>query len=215
MEIEFELTLQDIEAFSRFHQKHGPKLTPHPLGKAVDIGFGIMTALLLIAFCFSWFLFAGDWKSQYLARVIAGACAGVIVGHLMTLKVLRWLRSKVIVPNTLRLLGSEDCRWYLARRRFKIDPGGFEIANEFYQLRYSWSTVELIDSTSEHVFFYLTLHRAHIVPRHAFQSRRDFEDFLDLACRYHKGLCPRESTSTAIMDALPAKDTGITFPRHP
>ena len=207
MEVEYNLTLQDVAAFARFHQKHGPKLKPPLLVRVVSIGFGLVI-VPLAAFA-GWFHLqpGGDWLS--------GCCAGVIVGFLMTVLVFGWLQKKTVISNAIRLYDREENRWLLAQRRLRITADGIEITNESQQLWFTWPVVWLIDSTDEYAFFYTTRNNAHIIPRRAFRDQQHFEEFIDLACRYQKGLLPRESPSTDILDALPAHPTGITRPHHP
>jgi hypothetical protein len=203
MEIEYELTLADIQAFLRFHQKHGPKRKPHSLVKLVSKGLAWVMGLL--GFLAYWFFVQhkGGWMS--------GCCAGMVIGIVITFAYFLW-QVKLAVRDAVRLYEGEECRWMLARRRLKITADGFEIMNQFQQVRSSWSVVWLIDSTDEHAFFYWSMTQAYIFPRRAFRDQRHFEDFIDLACRYHKGLGPRESASDVILDALPAEQTGITRP---
>lgn len=212
MEIEYELSVADMAAFQRFHLKHNTKAKqPNLLVTVVEKGVSV--ALVVLVFLAYWFFWQrkGDW--------ISGCCTGVIIGLLFTL-VLVWLRLRITIRNAIRNAIShywdrEECRWYFTRRRLKLAPDGFEITNELQHVRYSWSVVWLIDSTDRHLFFYVLTSQAHIIPRRAFRDHRHFEDFIDLACRYHKGLPPRKSASTEILDALPAEQSGITLPRQP
>jgi len=207
MEVEYNLTLQDVKAFVRYHQKHGPKAKPYIVTRLVGIALGVVIAILATL--------TGWLSSRPDGQWMAGFCVGSIAGLIMTFFLLALLAKLLVIPNAIRLYDREECRWFLAWRRLRITSDGFEITNEFEQLWFSWSVVWLIDSTDEYVYFYTTLIHAHIVPRRAFRDQQHFEEFIDLACRYHKGLQPRESTSTDILDALPAHPTGITRPHHP
>lgn len=206
MEIEYELTVADIGAFQRFHRKHGPKPQPHPLVRVGEKGLAwAIAALAGLAF---WFFFQpkGNWLS--------GCCTGMFVGIVITF-VFFLLQVNIAIRNAIRLYEREESRWALTRRLFKITDDGFDITNEYQQVRSSWSVVWLIESTDEYAFFYWSTNQAYIIPRRAFRDHRHFEGFIDLACRYHKGLTPRESTSEVILDALPAEQTGITLRRQP
>lgn len=207
MEVEYSLTIPDVKAFVRYHQKHGPKAKPHILARLFGIALGMVIAIL--ATLAGWLLSRPD------GQWMAGFCVGSVAGLILTFFLLALLARILVIPNTIRLYDREECRWFLAWRRLRITADGFESTNEFQQVRSGWSVVWLIDSTDEYAFFYTTLHQAHIIPRRAFRDQQHFEGFIDLACRYHKGLRPRESTSTDILDALPAHPTGITRPHHP
>jgi hypothetical protein len=199
MEIEYFLTLEDLEAFARFQLKQGPKLKPLPLVRGI-------TWVLAIALVSLGFLSRGFFvRPEY--RWVSGLCAGLAAGIVLVVLLMAWLARKTVVRNALRVYEADEGQWYLAPRRLKITATGFETVNEYMQFRSSWSTVWQIKSTADHAFFYINLHQAHVIPRHAFRDERQFEDFIELARRYHQG---RESTHDEILDALPARPTGIT-----
>src|SRR6516225_125776 len=137
MEIEYELTIADMEAFMRFHKKHGPKLKPQPLAKTLLLGFGAMVVILLLLP--SWF--SGNPMSEW----VTGFCNGTIAGIAITIAFL-FLLAKLGNANILRFYEREECRWLFDRRRLKIRAECFEITNRLQQLRYDWSVVWLIDS---------------------------------------------------------------------
>src|SRR5579864_3552080 len=131
MEVEFELTMEDLEALQRFNQKQTSKLKPDPVAKMVTIGFG--TAAIVVVFLPYWFT---EHARSYW---FAGFCNGWLGGILITFAwgwVLAQLGKSTLVR---RYWDREECRWYFARRRVKISAGGFDIANEFQQAHYSWS----------------------------------------------------------------------------
>lgn len=208
MEIEYELSVADMAAFLRFHLRHRPKRQQHPLGRVVSTVLSVV--LVVMAGLSGWFYLQpkGSWLS--------GFCAGVVIGFLSIAVIFGWLQAKTLIPNAIRLYWDrEECRWYFARKRLRIAALGLQVTNEFQQVRYSWSVVWLIDSTNEHLFFFVTRGQALIIPRRAFRDDQHFEDFINLACCYHKGLPPKVSGSDIILDALPAEQTGITLPRQP
>jgi hypothetical protein len=206
MKIEYDLAVQDMAAFLRYHQRNGPKVKRNPLVRLVVMG--VVFALVMMAYFPRWFA-SEPWENW-----ISGCFTGVIIGF-FSLILLGLLLAKHNSANMLRLFEREECRWLLAWRRLKIGPDGFEITNEYQRLFYHWSVVWLIDTTKEHAFFCTSVNQAHIIPRRAFQHCEDFEKFVDLACRYHKGLPPRGSRAAEILDALPAEQTGITILRTP
>jgi hypothetical protein len=49
-----------------------------------------------------------------------------------------------------------------------------------------WSGISKIAETADHAFLYISSTEAHVVPRRAFASVRDFEAFIDRAIKYHE-----------------------------
>ena len=206
MEIEYGLTLDDIEAFARFHLKHGPKVKPNPVVRTTTLtffAFVIFTMVILASFL------RHGLENNLLAGLCYGIPVGLYVGHLF----LVLLGKKTFASTTVQLYDNPQSRWFLAWRRLRIDAEGFEITNEYEQLRSSWSIVCLIDSTDDHAFFYTTMLQAHLIPSRAFPNKENFEAFIDLACQYHKGKAPL-SGSPGILDAFRVQSTGITRPPH-
>lgn len=207
MEVEYELTAADVKAYLRFQTRRCPKPKPHPLARVILLGLGVAIGVLLS--------FSSQFSTEPTVKHwVTVFCSGALAGVLGMVALL-FLLAKLGEMNTIRhYFLREECRWLLARRRLRIGVDGFEITNEFQQARCSWSAVWLIDSTDEYAFFFTSFNNAQVIPRSAFRADRHFEEFIDLACRYHKGLPPRRSASTEILDALPAEQTGITLPRQ-
>lgn len=199
MEIEYFLTLEDLAAFARFQLKHGPKLKPLPAVRGFTWGLAI--ALVILSFLSRWLFVRPEYRWG------SGLCAGLAAGIVLVVLLMAVLARKTAIRNALRVYEADESQWYLAPRRLKITAEGFETVNKFMQSRSSWSTVWQIQSTADHVFFYINLHQAHVIPRHAFRDERQFEDFIERARRYQQG---RESTDDEILDALPARPTSIT-----
>ena len=204
MEIEYDLTVQDMAAYLRYYKKNGPKVKPHPLFR---VFLTVLVFALVMMAGFPGLLASESWNDW-----MSGCAMGVFIGF-FSLILLGLLQARHNDANTMRLFEREECRWLLAWRGLKIGRDGFEITNEYQRLYYHWSVVRLIDSTKEHAFFCTSVNQAHIIPRRAFRNGQDFEKFVDLACRYHKGLPPHGSRAAESLDALPAQHTGITLPK--
>lgn len=208
MEVEYSLLLDDIVAFTRFHVRYAPKPKRQTQVKWVLLLLALLALPLAAAAGFS--IFPPEDSTDGLPAGCVGVSAGVFLAYLM----LALVQRKIVVDTTKRFYDNEESRWSFARRKLTITADGFEIINGYEQLRQNWSVVWLIDSTRDHAFFYITMLQAHIIPRRAFRDDSHFEEFVDLACRYHKGLGRGEPKSTGILDALPASSTGITPPNR-
>src|SRR6516162_1203869 len=88
MEVEYNLTLQDVKAFVRYHQKHGPKAKPHIVTRLVGIALGVVIAILATL--------TGWLSSRPDGQWMAGFCVGSIAGLIMTFFLLALL-AKLLV----------------------------------------------------------------------------------------------------------------------
>lgn len=204
MEVEYSLTLEDLQAFSRYHQRHGPGLDARARAKRLII--------LLVIF----FVPAGLMPliASLLPKLdLSGLDLlwyGLFVGWFLCY-ILQFVLSRAgIFFSVKRYYDNEESRWIFSPRRMNITPEVLSITSEYEKTTCSWAVVWSIDAVRDHVFFYTTRMGAQIVPRRAFRDKRHFQAFVDLAFRYQQNWKPQTESSDEILDALPAQATGIT-----
>jgi YcxB-like protein len=179
MEVEYELTPEDIRAFQRYHQKH--PLVP-PKGR-------------LIAF-FVWIVFlVGTAGFLMLPRqiflpeldVLLGLVPGAAVGMLLTLVGLS-LYARFIQSNAIRktLQEGRNEEKSLGWRRLSIDPHAIRTASAFSSSSFFWEGLDAVVATDDYAFLYITTRMAHVIPRRAFPDDRAFDDFVEMARRYRR-----------------------------
>ena len=74
----------------------------------------------------------------------------------------------------------------LGWRRISIDERAVHVETEYSTLAYLWWGVDAITQSPDHAFIYFMTNNAFIVPREAFRTDRDFEEFVEAARRYHR-----------------------------
>ena len=177
MEVEFEMTAEDMIALRRHMQKRGPNRQQYSLITAFCIIFLLVTVLYGVV------KYLGPRPlGVYLAMLVLG----IGVGAWMTLIVLA-LYAQLKAPHAFRkaLQQSNYAEKVLGWRRFSIDSQGVCNKSEIFCSIYLWKGIDKIVKTSEHIFIYVTRSAAFAVPRRAFADDKTFHAFADAATRYH------------------------------
>jgi hypothetical protein len=61
--------------------------------------------------------------------------------------------------------------------RLEIDEGGLHVTSGMGESRLSWDAVERVEETADHIFIYVTSLSSHVIPKWAFESRGQAEQF--------------------------------------
>jgi hypothetical protein len=91
-----------------------------------------------------------------------------------------------------------------------LSAKGVTVISDYRTTTEQWPIVWHIGKTAKHVPFFITTVNAHVVPRRAFRDDEHFEEFIALARQYQEA-----AQSEVILDALPARPTGIIPPGSP
>ena len=208
MEVEYSLTIQDLQALTRYHRRSGYRLRPHFSATKI-IAFVIFSVLLAV------FVQLGP---LFLPPVDLSRMGpfwlGLFVGF-MVMILLQFWQGRIVIQTVRRLYDNEEARWILAPKRMRINANGVSITSEFHHLTNSWAVICGLGVTEDHAFFFTTRIQAHVVPRRAFRDPKEFKAFVDQARDYLDGWDQQGPRSDKILDALPAQPTGITRPHHP
>ncbi len=205
MEVEYELTTEDLTAFQRYHQKH--PLVPAKRGLE-SILIWVAVLFVVIAF-FALRSFLDLPLLDELTDSVPAVLAGVGLGAAGIILYVRFIQ-----PNLTRkaLQEGRNAEKTLAPRRTTIDPHSIRTTTTFGAGETFWEGVDAVVATRDHVFVYITTRTAHVVPRRGFASDRDFDDFVDMARRYHRmgGVAPAPSS-----EWHRSRPTGVLPPAAP
>lgn len=203
MEVEYSLTPDDLQAFFRYHQRHGQTL---------DARTRVKRQIILVVACLV-LMGLMPLISPLLLKLdpshLQPFWYGIFLGW-FSYFLYQWVLSRVNSRFLFEKYHNEYSRWVFSPRRTNITPEGLSTTNEYEKLTLSWAVVWSIDATSHHVFFYTTRVGASIVPRRAFRDKQHFQAFVDLACHYQQNWKPQTESSDEILDVLPEQPTGIT-----
>jgi hypothetical protein len=109
---------------------------------------------------------------------------GVFLGAAFFLFVLTYrLRYRIDAAVKKRLLRRFATAKTFAERRLQITPEGVSSSSEYGSETYPWKVIEQIAETKTHAFL-LGRAEAIILPRRAFTSEHEFDEFVETAKQY-------------------------------
>jgi hypothetical protein len=165
-DIEYSLNLGDADAFLRYSAENTVESSLWWLGLLLGLG-------LMFYACIG--SFTGASGDLFLTPALVA-----LVFCLLALLRKKWVHSL----TSLRPEG-QDVGKFLAERRLRVSPEALTHATEFSAETLSWKAIDKIAVTRDHAFLFFSRTAAYILPRRAFATDADFQDFVHLARRYH------------------------------
>jgi hypothetical protein len=96
-----------------------------------------------------------------------------------------------------------------------LSPEGITETGSQSVTTHRWPKIWHIGETRDHVFFFLSLDTAFVVPRRAFRDQQHFEEFVALARQYQQGRGQQAPKPTGIIASLPPQSDAFTRPDVP
>ena len=170
MNIEYEITPDDIIAYSRFCSQNAPD---HRRSNTITRIFFLLLAILTVPFLLS-------TQSVILA---------VFFLLLILLAIGALLRSLFFSASNAEKLARKYIRsgrykYHLGRYRLSLEPNAFQMTSPFSDLKRYWFATERIVVTEQHIYIVIDNNCGEIVPRRAFSSETQCEEFIRLATQY-------------------------------
>jgi hypothetical protein len=175
MEVEFELTEDDLLAFHRclraaVHRRAREEQRRNPATKWVAVGIGVAVGCLVV-FADSYWAILRD-----LGLVLLGAVLTLV-----------WLINLGRPSKVIRKLMQEGRNVrHLQRRKVTTTPEGIGVVRPEMTVHYAWSGIDWIEATPDHAFFFISTRDAITVPRSAFATGEEFQAFVEQARRWHE-----------------------------
>lgn len=177
MEIQYDLNLEDVEAFNLYYRRH--VFIPNNRNMIAKY---ILSFLIVI-----WgFIILDLWFSGHIAS------ATILTATIIFLLVyISYLNSaprinKRIQKETLRCYGKGQ-NDVIGRHNFSISPDGITSFNKMYQSMVNWGVIENVISTDKQIFLTMTGGlRAFIIPKTAFSDDMRMKQFISQAEEYCK-----------------------------
>jgi hypothetical protein len=180
MQVEHDLTVEDVVAFQRYRLAHPIK------PKRISWAAGLITVCTMLAVLLA--LIFIPWPGWFLFVLFILA---ILVIALVSPRVQR----QIIAFLLRRQLRQEAYAKLLGWRRLEITPDGLSITTVTATSTTKWSGVLRIVVAENHAFFYLSPIEAYMLPRRALATENEFREFVKKARHFrdedrfkHEGL---------------------------
>jgi predicted tellurium resistance membrane protein TerC len=164
--LDYELGIDDLVAFARYHHAHSPWLRQ----RQRVLRYGISLAMLGVIAAVAFLLEAppGLWA--------VGVAITVAYALLFPARYDLGLRQ-----NVLRMQGEGKNQDVLGPHRVELGGEAISEITPLREVRTRWPAVERVVETGDHVFVYVTGATALVIPRRAFADREAVVEFVERA----------------------------------
>ena len=116
----------------------------------------------------------------------------LLAGFFLAVSTMVWT---IIFPHTYRQNVNRATRKLLREgrnellqqaHRMSLEETGIKVRSELGESRLAWSAVERVEETETHIYIYIGALTAHVIPKWAFNTRREAEDFFDAARSFQR-----------------------------
>jgi hypothetical protein len=169
MHVEYDVSLDDLLHFQRYHWKHSPALQrQYRLGFIPAPALGLLAAVGLVGLEPRLL-----WVAVFLAT--AAIYAAVYV----------WCVGRSFRSTLSAALAEGKNRGVLGRHEIELRVEGLREATDVNDTTHAWRGIERIEADERFIFIYTQAMMAHAIPRRAFSSPEDAERFLAMAREKH------------------------------
>ena len=151
MLIKYDVTIEDLVAFNRYHCAHSPTV------KKSKRTFVIYLPALLV------FIAAFVSPTEEVSRSVLVAITVVIAGALSIF--FNYSLTSALDRQARRLYKEGESKGLLGQHEVEIDNNGFVERTEVNETRQLWQGVEKIVETNEYAFIYISSMLAHVIPK--------------------------------------------------
>ncbi|TVP96262.1 MAG: YcxB family protein [Planctomycetaceae bacterium] len=168
MKVNYELTREDLAAFVAHHQEASPAVRRQRFG-ALLIAFG---ALMILPVAI---LITRDGPLLETARAIWPLLLGPTLFAIFAPAYVRWRTRKI----TDRMLSEGQNKDFYGECELAADDLGLTETRPSGSTTRNWGSVERVVTTASHLFLYTSGIEAFVVPRRAFSTESQFQEFRD------------------------------------
>ena len=173
MDIEYEISVDDILALNLYHHQQSPSARRTRM--LLQYGPPVILVIIFLiqasltggspVSALPWLFFAGIW----------------VIFVPFSLR--RSMRKKV----AKLILESQDNR-VTGKHKLSLTPDAVTDKTGSGKTKTKWRDVRKLVATNQYLYIYISDTLAHIVPRRAFASEAEFREFVDSAMRYYKAV---------------------------
>jgi hypothetical protein len=177
MTADYDLTKEDLSAFNLYHHRHSPTARRQYLRS------WLLPAFLLLLICTGlWYLADRERGTPFRTFVDLLPLFGSVPLYLLLFP---WNYRRKLRKIIAGMVSEGANRGLLGRHRVTISPENVSESGDFVQISTAWRAVEKVVALEEHAYIYLNALAAIIVPRRAFATPGEFDEFVRTASHYH------------------------------
>ncbi len=177
MTAEYEITAEDLEAFNLYHHRHSPTARRHYLRA------WFVPSLMWLLVCLGIWHLADRTRVTPLRTFLDLMPLFAFVP--IYLLYFPWSYRRKLRKIIAGMVSEGKNRGLFSRHRVTVSPEGVTDAGEFGQNTTAWGAVERVVVSGGYAYVYISSLAAIIVPRRAFASASEFEEFVRVAGEHH------------------------------
>lgn len=162
MKICYEITVDDLVAFNRYHVEHSKVLRRQRIARIIIVPAIVIVLTALVSL-----------ESHEPAFFVGG----VLIASLLAILMARsfW---QTLERNVRKMYGEGSNKGLLGPHELELSGDRLIHRSPFVETKYRFEMVERVASTTDHTFVYVSAVNAHIIPHHAV-SDGDYEAIIE------------------------------------
>jgi hypothetical protein len=178
MTAEYEINKGDLSAFNLYHHLQSPTARRHYLRS------WFVPAFIWLLVCTGIWYLADSERGTPLQTFLA--LLPLFSGVPVHLAYFPWAYRRKVRKIVAGMVDEGQNRSLFGLHRMAISPDGIAESGEFGQSSTAWRAVERIARDGDYAFVYINALAAIIIPRRAFPTSTEFEQFVSAAVTYRE-----------------------------
>jgi hypothetical protein len=161
MQLRFEIAIDDIMAFYRYHFAHSPTIRNQKLLLIAFVAAIAITASLII-----------DSEVERTTQVIYAIVFTVVFGAYFHFR-----HGTSLEKQAKKLIAEGKNDGMLGTHQLTIEENALCEKTDVNETRHAWSAIDRVEETEDHAFIYISSIQAHVIPKHQI-SQGDYDSFI-------------------------------------
>lgn len=178
MTADYEITKEDLSAFTLYHHRHSPTARRHYLRS------WILPAIIWLLVCIGLWHLADRQRGTPLRTFVD--LLPLFGGVPVYLLCFPWAYRRKLRKIVASMVSEGQNRGVFSRHRVTLSPEGVTESGEYGATSAAWCAVERVAVSDAHAYIYTSALAAIIVPQRAFAGPAQFDEFVRIAQRYHE-----------------------------
>lgn len=176
--VEYELTESDWSAFVFYHHAHSPAIQRQYYRSWI-----VPPVIWLLTCTGIWYLGSSGEENPFETLL---ALLPLFSGAPLYALMYPWLYRRKLQQMLDAMANEEANRALFSRHQVVLSSAGITDSSELESSTTAWPAIERVSRADEHVFLYISAMSAIIIPRRAFTTTAEFDQFFQAAIDYHQ-----------------------------